>query len=258
MAEGKKIISYNINGIRAAIKKGFWDWLKDNSYDLILLQEIKASPDQIDLGPLEELGYRHYWFPAEKRGYSGVAAFSRMEPDLLKIGCGIEQYDQEGRVMQLDFGDISILNIYFPSGSSGEQRQGIKMEFLDDIYRYIQDLRKKRSKMIVVGDYNICHEEMDIHNPVSNKNSSGFLPEEREWMSKFFDSGFVDSFRHFVKDPGHYTWWSYRTNARPSNKGWRIDYQAVTESLKANMMGAEILDKVKHSDHCPVYLQIIF
>lgn len=252
-----KIISYNVNGIRAAIRKGFYEWLKDASPDVLLIQETKAKPEQIDFGIAEELGYKSYFHSAEKPGYSGVAILSKTEPDHITEGCGIEKYDREGRVLRADFGDLSVLSTYFPSGSSGEVRQGFKMEFLTDFLGFIEDLKKERPNLVIGGDYNICHRAIDIHNPVSNKKSSGFLPEEREWISRFLDSGFVDSFRKVNGDVTDiYSWWTYRFSARKKNLGWRIDYNMVSQPLEESIVKADILTDVYHSDHCPVSLEI--
>lgn len=252
------IVSYNVNGIRAALKKGLLDWLSEIQPDVLCIQETKARPDQFDTSHFEERGYTHYWYSAEKKGYSGVGILSKTKPKHVEFGCGDKRFDSEGRVLRADFEEFSILNIYFPSGSSGEARQEVKFEFLDFILPYISELRQTHPDLIVAGDYNICHQDIDIHDPVGNKRSSGFLPEEREWLSKFFDTGFIDSFRHFHKTGDQYTWWSYRTNARSTNKGWRIDYLSVTPSLKNKMVEAKILDNVFHSDHCPIYMKIIF
>ena len=252
----KKIISYNVNGIRAAVKKGFWDFIKEGKFDIVCLQETKAHVDQVDVEPLEAMKYHHHWFSAQKKGYSSVAIFSKQKPDHIEIGCGIEKYDNEGRIIRADFGDWSILNCYFPSGSSGEERQAFKMEFLDDFFKWIKKLKKKRPNLIVVGDYNIAHTEMDIHNPKSNKKSSGFLPEEREWMTKWLESGFTDAYRHINPEGEDYSWWTYRFGARKNNKGWRIDYQSVSDSLKDKIKEAKQLGDAHHSDHCPVYMKI--
>ncbi|HHS96155.1 MAG TPA: exodeoxyribonuclease III [Phaeodactylibacter sp.] len=252
-----KIISYNVNGIRAAEKKGLSQWIATQDFDLLCFQEVKASKEQAPLQAFEQIGYTHcHWHDAEKKGYSGVAVFSKQAPDQVVIGCGMDKYDREGRIMRLDFGDWSILNCYFPSGTSGDIRQDFKYEFLDDFFDWIKKLKRKRKKLIVVGDYNIAHTEMDIHNPKSNKNSSGFLPEERAWMSKWFDSGFTDSFRYLHPEKVEYSWWSYRANARANNKGWRIDYQSVSNNLKGKIRQAHHLPEAKHSDHCPVFLEI--
>lgn len=250
------IISYNINGIRAGINKGLVDWLKAGDYDIVCFQETKAHPDQVDLEVFDALGYHHHWCSAEKKGYSGVLTLSKKAPDQVITGCGMDAYDLEGRILRTDFDDWTLLNCYFPSGTSGDIRQDFKMQFLDDFFQYIEDLRKERSKLIIVGDYNIAHEEIDIHDPVRNKKNSGFLPEERAWMTKWFDHGFVDSFRYLNPDKVEYSWWSYRARARANNKGWRIDYGSVTENLKDQLQEAYHLNEAKHSDHCPVYLKL--
>jgi exodeoxyribonuclease-3 len=251
-----RIITYNVNGIRAAMNKGLMDWLGSAKPDVFLVQETKAMAEQVDRLAIEEAGYRDFWHSAEKKGYSGVAILSRMDPDHIEVGCGIDYIDREGRIIRADFGDISVMSVYIPSGSSGDMRQDLKMTFLDDFLDYITELRKERPQLIIGGDFNICHEAIDIHDPVRNKTVSGFLPEEREWVTNFLSSGFVDSFRHFNKDPHFYSWWSYRANARANNKGWRIDYNMVTENLKERMQRAVILSEAVHSDHCPVMLEI--
>jgi exodeoxyribonuclease III len=252
----KKIISYNVNGIRAAIRKGFFDWIKAATPDIICIQETKAQPDQIPLLEFEALGYQSHWFSAQKKGYSGVAILTKATPDNVVLGMGIEKYDFEGRLIRADFGDVSVISVYHPSGSSGELRQAFKMQWLDDFYQYINELKKKRPNLIIAGDFNICHQAIDIHDPIRNANSSGFLSEEREWMSKFLDMGFVDSFRAFNQGPNNYTWWSYRANARARNLGWRIDYQMVSDTIKNKMQRALILPQAIHSDHCPIVLEI--
>lgn len=252
-----RIISYNVNGIRAAIKKGFLDWLKTNPADIICLQETKAHQGDVDVKQLEALGYHHHWFSAQKKGYSGVAIFSTIKPDEVILGNGHGPSDDEGRVIQIQIGDIRIINAYFPSGTSGDERQSFKYVWLDEFYGYLNKLRKKQPKIILCGDYNIAHEEIDIHDPKGNKKSSGFLPEEREWMTKFLESGWIDTFRVFHPEPHRYSWWSQRfPSVRLNNKGWRIDYITATDALKAQLKDAEIFPDVKHSDHCPVYLEI--
>jgi exodeoxyribonuclease-3 len=251
-----KIISYNVNGVRAAIKKGLLDWLKGMDPDVICLQEIKADDGAFDTSVFHNLGYHSYTFPAEKKGYSGVAIFSKVKADKVVKGCGIERFDHEGRNIRIDLGDLSIMSAYFPSGTSGDERQAVKMEYLDDFYTFVHELQKERPKLLVCGDYNICHKEIDIHNPVSNKDTSGFKPEERAWMTKFFDSGFIDTFRVFHPEPHQYSWWSLRANARANNKGWRIDYISATKNLQKNLLDAAMYQEAKHSDHCPVYLKL--
>ncbi|MET6999047.1 exodeoxyribonuclease III [Chitinophaga defluvii] len=251
-----RIISYNVNGLRSAMTKGFTDWLKSNPADIVCLQEIKAHQENVDFEQFEKLGFEHYWYPAQKKGYSGVAVLTSIKPDFVQYGNGFMQSDTEGRFIRLDFGDITLINTYFPSGTSGEERQAYKYQWLDEFFGYLEELRKTRPNLIVCGDYNICHKAIDIHDPVGNKKSTGFLPEERAWMDKFFESGFVDTFRHFNKDPHHYSWWTFRANARANNKGWRIDYINVSTPLQNKLKGARILPEVKHSDHCPVYLEL--
>lgn len=251
-----KIISYNVNGIRAAMQKGFVDWLTEENPDILCLQETKAMPEQVDYHLFEQLGYQLHWVSAQKKGYSGVAIFSRQTPKNVCYGCGIDLYDREGRVVRADFDDFSVMSVYMPSGSSGELRQDFKMQWLTDFQEYVQELKKEIPNLIISGDYNICHKAIDIHDPVSNKKSSGFLPEERAWFSQFVDSGFVDTFRHFNTDPHHYSWWSYRAGARKRNKGWRIDYHLAAEPLTNRLRHASILPDALHSDHCPVVLEI--
>lgn len=252
-----RIISYNINGIRAAIKKGFLDWLNTNPADIICLQEVKAQLQDIDTEAISKCGYFNYWFCAEKKGYSGVAVLSRMKPDKVINGNGNMQSDAEGRVLRADFGGITVISAYFPSGSSGEERQAYKYIWLNEFNEYLKKLRKSRAKLVVCGDYNIAHKEIDIHNPEGNKKSSGFLPEERAWFDHFLQGGFTDSFRFLNKKPHQYTWWyQLRPSTRLENKGWRIDYINVTNNLQKNIKAVEIFPEVKHSDHCPVYLQL--
>lgn len=252
-----RIISYNVNGIRAAIKKGFIDWLTTNPADIICLQETKATKDDVDVKQLEELGFNHYWFSAQKKGYSGVAIFSKIKPGNVVLGNGNKLSDEEGRVIQMDIGDIRLINAYFPSGTSGDIRQDFKYTWLDEFKNYLDELKKKYPKIILVGDYNIAHNEIDIHDPKGNKNSSGFLPPEREWMTKFLNSGWVDTFRVFHTEPHRYSWWSQRfPSVRLNNKGWRIDYISVTEPLRKQLKDADIFADIKHSDHCPLYVEI--
>jgi exodeoxyribonuclease III len=246
-----KVITYNVNGIRSAISKGLIEWLNENSPDMLCVQELKAMPDQIPTIEFEAIGYKPYLFSAKKKGYSGVGIFTKIIPDNVEYGMGIPEYDNEGRFIRLDFGDVSVISVYHPSGVSGDIRQDFKMQWLDDFFNYVHELRKKRSKLIISGDFNICHRAIDIHDPIRNANSSGFLPEERDWMEKFFNSGFIDTYRYFNKMPHNYTWWSFRANSRAKNLGWRIDYNVVTENLSENLKDAFILPEVIHSDHCP-------
>jgi exodeoxyribonuclease-3 len=250
------IVSYNVNGIRSALSKGWADWVRTHGFDIICVQETKAQPDQVDLAEMADLGYHAHWHSAQKKGYSGVATFSKRQPDQVIIGCGMDKYDNEGRIIRTDFGDLTLLNCYFPSGTTGDERQGFKMEFLEDFFTWSHELKQQRPNLIIVGDYNIAHTERDIHDPKGNKNSSGFLPEEREWLSKWFNSGFVDAFRHLNPDKVEYSWWSFRAGARKNNKGWRIDYQSVSEPLREKLISARQMNEAEHSDHCPVLVEI--
>ncbi|WP_228733238.1 MULTISPECIES: exodeoxyribonuclease III [Hydrotalea] len=250
-----RIISYNVNGIRAAIKKGFVEWLQTDPADVICLQETKAVKEDVDSSAFETLGYHTYWFSAQKKGYSGVAVFTKIKPDAVFWGHQKEQSDFEGRVIRLDFGAITLINAYFPSGTSGSERQTYKYHWLDEFLDYLKTLRQTRPQLIITGDYNIAHTEIDIHDPKGNKNSSGFLPEERAWMDTFLATGFVDTFRHLhPNEKGAYSWWSQRfPSVRLQNKGWRIDYITITNNLADALTESAILPDVKHSDHCPVY-----
>lgn len=251
-----RIISYNVNGIRAAMGKGLIDWINSAKPDVLCLQEIKASPEQVGLLEFEELGYHHYWYPAQKKGYSGVAIFTKEKPLHVEYGCGVQKYDDEGRIIRADYKDHSVMSVYHPSGSSGDDRQAFKMEWLSFFQDYINTLKQTKPNLVLSGDYNICHKAIDIHNPVSNAKTSGFLPEEREWMEQFINSGFIDSFRHFNKEPHQYSWWSYRAGSRGKNLGWRIDYNMVSESMANRLQRAVILPEANHSDHCPVLVEL--
>ena len=251
-----KIISYNVNGIRAALKKGFIDWLKSANPDVICLQEIKAQKDQLDLSVFQNAGYHYnYWFSAQKKGYSGVAILSKTEPTNVVFGTGIESMDFEGRNIRADFDGVSVMSLYLPSGTNLARLEH-KLEYMDLFQDYINTLKKEVPNLIICGDYNICHEAIDIHDPVRNKNVSGFLPEERAWMSQFLENGFVDAFREFNSEAHNYSWWSYRANSRTNNKGWRLDYTLVTQSLQEKLKRAVILSEVVHSDHCPVLVEL--
>ena len=251
-----KIISYNVNGIRAAMNKGFVDWLRSANPDVICLQEIKAMQDQVDIEALEEAGYKYnYWFSAQKKGYSGVAILSKTKPNHVEYGTGIESMDFEGRNLRADFDDVSVMSMYLPSGTNIARLEH-KLEYMDLIQHYVTNLRNEIPNLVVCGDYNICHEEIDIHNPKGLKNVSGFLPVEREWIGNFINSGLIDSFRHLNPESVEYSWWSYRANARANNKGWRLDYAMVTKPLQEKIKRAVILSEAKHSDHCPILLEI--
>jgi len=251
-----KIISYNVNGIRAAINKGFIEWLQQADPDVICLQEIKANKEQLDLSLFENAGYPyHYWFSAQKKGYSGVAVLSKTEPKHIEYGTGIDYMDHEGRNLRVDFDGVSIMSLYLPSGTNMDRLEH-KLKYMADFQQYINTLKTTCPNLVILGDYNICHQAIDIHDPVRNKNVSGFLPVEREWIGNFIESGFIDSFRHFNKEPHQYSWWSYRANARANNKGWRLDYAMVAEPLREQLQRAVILSEAKHSDHCPIVVEL--
>lgn len=252
-----KLLSYNVNGIRSAINKGLVHWLKATDADCVCLQEVKALSHEVCGKELDQIGLIHrYWHVAEKKGYSGVAIFSKILPLQVHYGCGNEIFDREGRVIRIDFENFSLINVYMPSGSSGELRQGFKYTWLEFFLNYISELKKELPRLVVCGDFNICHQEIDIHNPKSNIRSSGFLPEERVWMERYFEQGFIDTFRHFNPEPHHYTWWSYRAGARKKNLGWRIDYFTASEILKPELKRSVILKGAVHSDHCPILLEL--
>jgi exodeoxyribonuclease-3 len=253
-----KIISYNVNGIRSAISKNWLQWLQASDADVVCLQEIKVQLDQIpmELKLIEDLGYHHYWYPAQKKGYSGVAILCKQKPNHVEYGCGHELFDYEGRIIRVDFDDLSVMSVYLPSGTTGDERQNVKYEFMDYFEKYTRELSWKYPSLIISGDYNICHRPIDIHNPKSNANSSGFLPEERAWMDNILNDTFIDTFRHFNKEPHHYTWWSFRAGSRDKNLGWRIDYHLVTKELEKRLKRAAILSEARHSDHCPILLEL--
>ncbi len=250
-----KIISYNVNGIRAAINKGFIDWLKSADPDVICLQEIKAMKEQLDLSLFEDAGYKfHYWFSAQKKGYSGVAILSKIEPKNIVYGTGIESMDFEGRNIRVDFDGISVMSLYLPSGTNAA-RLDHKLEYMDLFQGYINTLKTEVPNLVICGDYNICHEAIDIHNP-KMKGVSGFLPVEREWISDFISSGFIDAFRYLHPEQQTYSWWSYRANSRANNKGWRLDYAMVAAPLQEAIKRSVILTEAVHSDHCPILVEI--
>ena len=252
-----KIASYNVNGIRAALKKGFIDWLTATDPDVICLQEIKAQEDQLDLDVFAEAGFKYnYWFSAQKKGYSGVAILSKTEPNHVEFGTGIESMDFDGRNIRADFDKVSVMSLYLPSGTN-DARLSFKLNYMDEFQDYINSLKKDFPKLVICGDYNICHEAIDIHNP-KMKGVSGFLPEEREWIGNFLESGLIDTFRYLNPELQKYSWWSYRANARANNKGWRLDYALATKPLQENLKRSVILTEAVHSDHCPILLELGF
>jgi len=255
--EEMKIVSYNVNGIRAALKKGLIDWLKATDADVVCFQETKAQPEQIDNSIFENIGYNYcYWYSAEKKGYSSVGILCKSKPKHIEYGTGVDYMDREGRNLRVDFEDVSVMSLYLPSGTN-DARLNYKFTYMDDFKVYIEDLKKEIPHLVICGDYNICHEAIDIHDPVRLKAVSGFLPAERKWLSKFLkESGFVDSFRKLNEDVVHYSWWSYRANARQNNKGWRLDYLLVSQEIEERVLRSIILPEAKHSDHCPVLLEL--
>ena len=250
-----KILSYNINGIRAALRKNLLNWIKDYDPDIVCFQEIKANEDQFDKSLFSDLGYYNYWFSAQKKGYSGVGIITKIKPENVIYGTGIDYMDFEGRNLRVDFENFSVMSLYLPSGTN-INRLNFKFQYMDDFKTYINNLKSKVPNLIVGGDFNICHKAIDIHDPIRNAKVSGFLPEERDWIDNFIKDGFVDSFRIFNNSPHNYSWWSYRANSRNNNKGWRIDYLLAVEKLKKNITQSYILNDVVHSDHCPIGLNL--
>ena len=252
-----KVISYNINGIRAGLKKDFIPWLKAANPDVLCLQEVKANRDQVDLSGLEDLGYRVYLHSAEKKGYSGVAILCKEEPVNVTYGCGMNEYDIEGRVIRCDFSDFSVMSVYMPSGASKPERQDFKLRWLVDFREYISAIRTALPKLVICGDFNLCHKPIDIHNPFGLDGYPGFTEVERNWMTSFLDDGFVDTFREFNPNPNQYSWWSYRSGARSKNLGWRIDYVLSTHNMKDHLKRSAHLTSAHHSDHCPVMTEFV-
>ncbi len=251
-----KIATFNANGIRAAAKKGFWQWVLNHEIDILGIQETKIQENQISRDEYEKIGYYNYWDFAEKKGYSGVATFSKTKPILVENGMGMDIYDREGRVLRTDFEKFTLINVYIPSGTSGEHRHEFKLQFLHDFEEYINQIKKHQENIIVLGDYNIVHQRIDIHNPDRKDNPSGYRPDERAWLDKWFHSGFYDAFRLKYPDRQEFSWWSYRAGARPKNKGWRIDYISITEGLKDKVIDIIPYKDPVFSDHCPIVMEI--
>ena len=252
-----RIITWNVNGIRAVAKKGFLDFLKKANPDILCIQESKAHMEQVGPELIEPKGWKSYWSSAERKGYSGTITYLKGEPNNVAHGIGIKKFDSEGRFVVTDHKDFLLYNVYFPNGGSGEERHNFKQEFLKKFTTHLKKKIKEGREIILVGDYNVAHLEFDVHDPKRLSKESGFLPEEREWFSKFLKVGFVDAFRHFHPDEkDRYTWWSYREMARMGNRGWRIDYVCVTEGLVKRLKKCEIWDDVEGSDHCPVYVEL--
>lgn len=252
----KRILSWNVNGIRAVYKKGFLDWFKEEKPDILCIQETKAHEEQLsdDLKNVE--GYHSYFCAGERKGYSGVAVYSKEEPISVKRGFGIKEFDNEGRILILEYPDFHLFNIYFPNGKAREERLKYKMDFYDVFLDYVKKLKKKGKKVVMCGDVNTAHKEIDIARPKENEKISGFLPEERAWMDKLVENGFIDTFRMFNQEPQNYTWWDMVTRARDRNVGWRIDYFFVSDNMKSQIKNAFILSDVMGSDHCPIGIEI--
>ncbi|MBI2094894.1 MAG: exodeoxyribonuclease III [Candidatus Omnitrophica bacterium] len=256
MASTITILSWNVNGVRAVFKKDFLPWLEKESPDILCLQETKARPDQLPPELLNPEGYRAFWNSAERPGYSGVATFSRRQPLAVRPGLGDPRFDSEGRVLGTEFEGFTLFNIYFPNGKMSAERLKYKMDFYDEALRHFMKLRKQGRRLVVCGDVNTAHRPVDLARPKENEKVSGFLPIERAWLDQLVSSGFVDTFRVFNRDPGHYTWWDTMTRARERNVGWRIDYFFITEDLRKDLKNAFILPEVMGSDHCPVGLTL--
>ena len=249
------LISWNVNGIRAVAKKGLIDWLEEANPDVFSVQETKAHPDQLDDDLLKPLGYTSHFVSAEKKGYSGVATYFKTAPDDIET-MGVKEFDAEGRVQILHFPGYSLINAYFPNSQHEGKRLDYKIRFCNDMLKLCKRLEKKGRHVIICGDYNIAHEEIDLARPKANTKNPGFLPEEREWMTTFLSAGYTDCFRDACPDPDHYTWWSYRANARAKNVGWRIDYHCVNDAFMPQVASSRILPDVTGSDHCPVELTL--
>lgn len=251
-----KLVSWNVNGIRAVSKKGFSEWVAEEGPDILCVQETKAHEEQLGPEITDLPGYKSYWVQAEKKGYSGVAAYTRHEPISVQKGFGEERFDSEGRTLVLEYPDFTLFNVYFPNGKKNKERLQYKMDFYEAILERWEALRKEGKSVIFCGDVNTAHKEIDLARPKQNEKVSGFLPVERAWMDKIADMGYVDTFRHYNQEPDKYTWWDVITRARDRNVGWRIDYFYVTEDLLPNVSNAWISADVMGSDHCPVGIEV--
>ena len=253
-----RLLSWNVNGLRAAYKKGFLDWFNSEQPDIMCLQETKAMKEQLPSELQDVAGYHTYYSSAEKKGYSGVAVYSKEKPLDVKTGIGIEKFDSEGRFLILEYKNFVLFNIYYPNGKARAERLKYKMDFYEAFLEYANALKRKGKKIVVCGDVNTAHKEIDLARPKQNQKTSGFLPEEREWIDKFLNDGYLDTFRMFNDEPENYTWWDMVTRARERNVGWRIDYFFISESLKKNIESAFIMKDVMGSDHCPVGIELKF
>ena len=250
------ILCWNVNGIRAIMKKGFLEWLGQSSPDILCLQETRVQPDQISSDIQQLSGYHVCWSYPERRGYSGVATLAKEKPAVIKTGFGIERFDIEGRVIVTEYSGFSLFNVYFPNGKMSEERLKYKMDFYNAFLGYVDLIREKGGKIIICGDFNTAHKAMDLARPKENEKVSGFLPVERAWIDTFVDHGYVDTFRHFNQQPNQYTWWDLKTRARERNVGWRIDYFFVNKEFIPHVKSAFILQEVSGSDHCPIGIEI--
>jgi len=251
-----KIYCWNVNGIRAATQKGYLDWFNKSKPDILCLQETKAQAEQVDDQIAQPKGYHSSWNSAEKKGYSGTVTFSREKPLRIKYELGLEKFDGEGRVIETEFNDFVLFNIYFPNGKRDHSRVKYKLEFCDAVLERCETFKKEGKNLVICGDYNTAHKEIDLKNWKSNQNTTGFLPEERAWIDKFITYGYIDTFRLFNQEPDNYTWWSYMFNARQKNVGWRIDYFFVNKEFVPHIKSASILPEVQGSDHCPIGIEV--
>ncbi|MDD4749053.1 MAG: exodeoxyribonuclease III [Methanosarcinaceae archaeon] len=258
MSAHYKILSWNVNGIRAVIKKGFLELLLDQKFDIICVQETKVSPEKLPKEIKNFPGYHKYFVSAERKGYSGVALFSKEKPLNLEAGLKIEEFDREGRILRADYKNFTLLNVYFPNGKASQERLSYKLNFYEAFFEYANRLKVKGKKLVICGDVNTAHREIDLARPKANEKISGFLPEERAWLDKFLAAGYIDTFRMFNKAGKNYTWWSMRSRARERNVGWRLDYFFVSKELQENVHSASILSEIWGSDHCPVELELFF
>jgi exodeoxyribonuclease III len=251
-----KIYSWNVNGLRAVLNKGFIEWVQSENPEIICIQETKIQLSQVDEDLLKGLGYHTYYSFAEKKGYSGVATFTKQKPADVKYGFGIDKFDSEGRILAAEFDGFLLFNIYFPNGQMNDDRLKYKLEFYDAALDYFDNLKSQGKRLVICGDYNTAHREIDIKNAKANEKYSGFLPIERAWMDKLESHGYTDTFRYFYPERVEYSWWSYRFSAREKNVGWRIDYFYISDNMKPLLKDAEIHNEVYGSDHCPIALEI--
>lgn len=250
------LLSWNVNGVRAAQKKGLLKWLEKENPDILCIQETKAHVEQLDKDLTSPNGYKTFWASGEKKGYSGVSTFTKLEPKKVDYGFGVKKFDFEGRILITDFDSFMLFNIYFPNGQRDAERLKYKLDFYDEFLKYVDKLKKNNKKIIICGDVNTAHKEIDLARPKENENTSGFLKIEREWMDKFVEHGYIDTFRHFNKEGSNYTYWDPITKARERNVGWRIDYFFITPNLLKNLKKAFIMPEVMGSDHCPIGIEM--